>query len=475
MMHNGLLHRTLMLTFWKIDRTKATMRQKRASFLKTLLRLKNLFMFTALAFLTMSSIVISAPYADVVMDARSGEILRTRNADTRLHPASLTKMMTLYIAFEAIENGEIDVDKKVVISRKAANERPSKLGLRTGQKISLRYLIRAAAIKSANDAATAIGEAISGSEAAFARRMNRTAKSLGMTRSTFKNAHGLTEKGHLSTARDMTILGRHLMYDYPGYYKIFKRKKTDASVQQVRNTNRKFLSAYSGADGIKTGYTHKAGFNLVASAKRENKRIIATVFGGKSTLTRNKQAAILLDLGFERAPLNSPLILPIRKRYLAVKEQKYNIPIEKSLRPFAKSSKSESDILLAMAKDIAKTVKISLSKNVINVSENFDENPSSKVKKNNDLIVVTRASEPRIKNWKIDLGKQNTRFQAEKLLLKAALHEISLLAGAKRFVVQGRGGFQARFTNLSKDNAEKICVKLKARNFPDCRALGPTS
>ena len=149
------------------------MRQKRAGFLKTLLRLKKLCIFAAFALLTMPSITVGAPYADVVMDARSGEILRTRNADTRLHPASLTKMMTLYIAFEAIENGEIDVDKKVIITRKAANERPSKLGLRAGQKISLRYLIRAAALKSANDAATAIGEAISGSEAAFARRMNR--------------------------------------------------------------------------------------------------------------------------------------------------------------------------------------------------------------------------------------------------------------------------------------------------------------
>jgi len=451
------------------------MRQKRAGFLKTLLRLKKLCIFAAFALLTMPSITVGAPYADVVMDARSGEILRTRNADTRLHPASLTKMMTLYIAFEAIENGEIDVDKKVIITRKAANERPSKLGLRAGQKISLRYLIRAAALKSANDAATAIGEAISGSEAAFARRMNRTAKSLGMTRSTFKNAHGLTEKGHLSTARDMTILGRHLMYDYPEYYKIFKRKKTDASLRQVRNTNRKFLSAYSGADGIKTGYTHKAGFNLVASAKRDNKRVIATVFGGKSTLTRNKQAAMLLDLGFKRTPVNSPLVLPKREPYQVIKEQEYSTRIVKSLRPVAKNSNNENDILIAMAKDIAKTVKASLSQNVIQVSENIEEKPSLKLKNNNDLVVVSRVSEPRIKNWKIDLGKHNTRFQAEKLLLKAALHEISLLAGAKRFVVQGRGGFQARFTNLSKNNAEKICIKLKARNFQNCRALGPTS
>ena len=432
-------------------------------------------MFAVLALLTMSSITIGAPYADVVMDARSGEILRTRNADTRLHPASLTKMMTLYIAFEAVENGEIDVDKKVVISRKAANERPSKLGLRAGQKISLRYLIRAAAIKSANDAATAIGEAISGSEAAFARRMNRTAKSLGMTRSTFKNAHGLTEKGHLSTARDMTILGRHLMYDYPEYYKIFKRKKTDASLQQVRNTNRKFLSAYSGADGIKTGYTHKAGFNLVASAKRENKRIIATVFGGKSTLTRNKQAAMLLDLGFKRTPINSPLVLPEKKPYQVTKEQENSNRIVKSLRPIAKNTNKENDILSAIAKDIAKTVQISLSKNVIKISENIGEDPERKINSNNDLVVVSRVSGARIKNWKIDLGKHNTRFQAEKLLLKAALHEISLLAGAKRFVVQRHGGFQARFTNLSRDNAEKICIKLIARNFENCKALGPTS
>ncbi|MEO0677293.1 MAG: serine hydrolase, partial [Pseudomonadota bacterium] len=149
----------------------------------------------------------AAPYAAMVIDARSGEVLHSRNADTRLHPASLTKMMTLYIAFQAVERGEISLDTMVTISSKAAAEPPSKLGLRPGQKIKLRYLIRASAVRSANDAATAIGEALSGSEAAFARRMNRTAKAMGMTRTTFKNAHGLTESGHMSTARDMTLLG----------------------------------------------------------------------------------------------------------------------------------------------------------------------------------------------------------------------------------------------------------------------------
>ena len=200
----------------------------------------------------------AAPYAAMVIDARSGEVLHSRNADTRLHPASLTKMMTLYIAFEAIERGEISPDKMVRISKKAAAEPPSKLGLRAGQRIKFRYLIRAAAVKSANDAATAIGEALEGSEAAFARRMNRTAKALGMSRTTFKNAHGLTESGHLSTARDMTTLGRHLFYDYPDYYNLFSRRSTHAGIKEVANTNRRLLGSYRGADGIKTGYTRAA-------------------------------------------------------------------------------------------------------------------------------------------------------------------------------------------------------------------------
>ncbi|MCX7645387.1 MAG: D-alanyl-D-alanine carboxypeptidase [Rhodobacteraceae bacterium] len=251
----------------------------------------------------------------MVMDARTGEVLHATNADSRLHPASLTKMMTLYVAFEAIRLGEISLDTMVTISPKAAAEPPSRLGLRAGQRIQLRYLIRAAAVKSANDAATAIAEAVSGSEAAFARRMNRTARALGMTRSTFKNAHGLTEEGHLSTARDMTILGRHLFYDYPQYYNIFSRRSTDAGIAEVPNTNRRFLDAYEGADGIKTGYTQAAGFNLVASAQRGRERIIATIFGATSTPDRNARMARLLDLGFERAPTRVAINRPSLPRY----------------------------------------------------------------------------------------------------------------------------------------------------------------
>ncbi len=263
---------------------------------------------------------LAAPFAAYVMDGRTGEMLYARNADARLHPASLTKMMTLYIAFEAIERGEISLDTRVTISANAAGQAPSRLGLKAGQKIALRYLIRAAALKSANDAATAIGEAISGSEDKFATRMNRTAKALGMTNSTFKNANGLTAPGHLSTARDMSVLGRRLFYDFPQYYNIFSRRSADAGMAEVANTNRRFLDAYKGADGIKTGYTVAAGFNLTASAERGGKRIIATVLGGTSTANRNAKMAELLDLGFGEAPRNAPEDPPDAPVYLAEDE-----------------------------------------------------------------------------------------------------------------------------------------------------------
>jgi D-alanyl-D-alanine carboxypeptidase len=272
-----------------------------------------LFIFTALWLIVVLPFSVrAAPYAALVMDARNGEVLHAENADTRLHPASLTKMMTLYVAFQAIERGEISLDTVVTIPAAAAAEPPSKLGLRAGQKIKLRYLIRAAAIKSANDAAHAIGTAVEGSEAAFARRMNRTAAAMGMTRTNFKNMHGLTEEGHMSTARDMTLLGRHLLYDFPEYYNLFSRRSTDAGIAQVNNTNRRLLDAYRGADGIKTGYTRAAGFNLVASAERGDTRIIATVFGGRSTVSRNQRVAELLDLGFKKAPSRVALRKPVK-------------------------------------------------------------------------------------------------------------------------------------------------------------------
>ncbi|WP_323037508.1 serine hydrolase [Pararhodobacter sp.] len=254
------------------------------------------------------------------MDVRTGEILRSSNATARLHPASLTKMMTLYIAFEAVENGEVSLDTRVRISQTAASQPPSRLGLRAGQTIAFRYLIRAAALRSANDAAVAIAEALEGSVPNFATRMNRTARAMGMTRTSFRNPHGLTEDGHLSTATDMSILGRQLYFDFPQYYNIFSRMSEDAGIATVRNTNRRFLSGYAGADGIKTGFTNAAGYNLTAMAERGGVRILVTVMGGRSSNHRYEQVVALMDTGFRQAPSRAAIRRPSRPNYVRAPE-----------------------------------------------------------------------------------------------------------------------------------------------------------
>ncbi|RDD65573.1 D-alanyl-D-alanine carboxypeptidase [Thalassococcus profundi] len=464
--------------------------------------------------------VMAAPYAAMVIDARSGEVLHSENADTRLHPASLTKMMTLYIAFEAVQNGEISMDTEVTISRNAAAEPPSKLGLRAGQKIKLRYLVRAAAVKSANDAATAIGEAIMGSEAAFARRMNRTAKALGMTRTTFKNMHGLTEDGHLSTARDMTILGRHVLYDYPQYYNLFSRQSTDAGIKAVNNTNRRMLSSYRGADGIKTGYTRAAGFNLVASAERGSERIIATVFGGNSTASRNAQVAKLLDLGFEKAPSRVAFRAPSRPPYegkgdLLIAKSSDPTPgthaksirvasaaVTQSLRPKARGGAAEPlpDLLVAeVGKDIdavLSAVQDVSSRNAVETAvaavavDPGAVAPAQSVKpqrRPSEVIlasvraepapesaeVVSRVSTSGGRHWGINVGRYPSKYDAEKVLLKTALAEMSTLDGTLRKVVARNSGYDANFMGMTRDSADLACRRLQARQVT-CFMIGPS-
>ena len=469
---------------------------------------------------------VAAPYAALVMDMRSGEVLHSANADTQLHPASLTKMMTLYIAFEAIEHGEITLDTMVTISANAAAEPPSKLGLRSGQKIRLRYLIRAAAVKSANDAATAIGEAISGSEAAFARRMNRTAQAMGMTRTHFKNANGLTETGHMSTARDMTILGRHVFYDYPAYYNLFSRITADAGGRTVYNTNRRFLSDYAGADGIKTGYTRAAGFNLVASAQRGSERIIATVFGGKSTASRNKRVAELLDLGFSKAPTRVALRKPAKPPYRgnpegvagtmvasgdepggAGKTIRMVMAPTRSIRPRPRPAPAAppEELVLAIESGINEVVETVVTAAAEAVAPAITppprpegpeeavaavEVPAPEPEPQAEIIladlqpdiaapparpeIVTRLSTSGGRHWGITIGRYNSEFEAERVLLKTALAELATLGEALRKVVRGPRGFDANFVGLTQEGAELACRRLAARSA-GCTVIGPAS
>ncbi len=463
---------------------------------------------------------IAAPYAAMVIDARTGKVLHSRNADTRLRPASLTKMMTLYVAFQAIEHGEISLDTMVTISANAAAEPPSKLGLKAGQRIKLRYLIRAAAIKSANDAATAIGEAISGSEAAFARRMTRTARAMGMSRTTFKNANGLTQDGHFSTARDMTTLGRHLIYDFPQYYNLFSRRTADAGVRTVRNTNRRFLDAYPGADGIKTGYTAASGYNLVASARRGRERIIVTVFGGRSTASRNAKVAELMDLGFRRAPSNAPLRRPRPPAYAgpapgatpdarppAGRIVRTVTAVASSPRPVPRPGPAAPPEALVAA--IEDTVEATLEA-VISAEAKPEPRPQEpaeaapgseapapappavaafrpRPRPVQDILlasapipappppepeIITRVSSSGGREWGINVGIYPTRYDAERVLLKIALGELGTLGEALRKPSNQPDGWHANFVGMTRGAAELACRRLAAR-ATDCAVIGP--
>ena len=244
----------------------------------------------------------SAPkYAAIVVDANTRAILFSENEGKRLHPAGLTKLMTLYVAIKAIESGEIGLDDKVLISNHAAAEAPVKLGLRRGQKVRLRYLLRATAVQGSNDAATAIAEHIDNSEAAFARRMNRTAEYLGMNRSTFRNAHGLTETGHLSTAQDMAVLLLALNEEFPAYFNLFSRINTSAGLKTVQHSGRRLLLSDNRILGAKTGYTRASGYSGITLSQKGSKNIVTVIFGGRSKTTRNAQMRKLRDLGFKKA------------------------------------------------------------------------------------------------------------------------------------------------------------------------------
>ena len=238
-------------------------------------------------------------YASIVMDADTGLILHQRYANKSLHPASLTKVMTLLMVFEAIERGEVSLKDRVRISKTSASMVPSKLGLPAGSSIRVKDAIYALVTKSANDVAVALAEHLAGTERNFAAKMTRRARDLGMSRTQFINASGLHHKRQISTARDMAKLARYVIKVHPGYYRYFSRKNFSYNGKSYRNHNR-LMDTYDGMDGMKTGYISAAGFNLIASAVRNDRRIIGVVFGGRSSKTRNAHMKELMDMGFNK-------------------------------------------------------------------------------------------------------------------------------------------------------------------------------
>jgi len=237
-------------------------------------------------------------YASIVIDAQSGQVLSATDENERRYPASLTKMMTLYLVFESLRAGRLTLDQTLPVSSHAASRPPSRLGLKRGQKIRVRDAILALTTKSANDAAVVLAEAVGGTETAFARKMTAKARELGMTRTVFRNASGLPDRGQVSTARDMARLSQALVADFPERYHFFSARSFSWGGRTYRTHNH-LLNDYGGVDGIKTGYIRASGFNVATSAVRGGRRLIAVVMGGKTAAARDRQMAHLLDTAFD--------------------------------------------------------------------------------------------------------------------------------------------------------------------------------
>jgi D-alanyl-D-alanine carboxypeptidase len=235
----------------------------------------------------------AAPYADIVLDANSGKVLHSTNPDAKRHPASLTKIMTLYLLFEQLEAGKLKLDSKLDVSENAADQSPTKLGLREGSTISVEDAIKGLITRSANDAAVVIAEALADDEEAFARLMTEKAHALGMTRTVYKNASGLPDDEQVTTARDQAILARAIQEHFPRYYKFFSTRSFSFRGQSIRNHN-KLLGRVEGVDGIKTGYIRASGFNLVTSVHRGNRYVVAVVMGGSSGGSRDERMRELI-------------------------------------------------------------------------------------------------------------------------------------------------------------------------------------
>lgn len=240
----------------------------------------------------------NARYAAIVVDAQTGEVLFARRADDPRYPASVTKMMTLYLTFEALEAGRVKLDDIVTVSPLAASQPPSKLGLAAGQTIRFDDAMRATTVRSCNDMAMVLAEHVGGSQARFAAMATLKARQLGMTQTNYVNPNGLPDSRQVTSARDLAILARAIMRDYPQYYSYFGLHDWAFQGRDYRNTNGLLLGG-DGYDGIKTGFTNASGYNLAASAVRNHRRIIVIVMGGRSSATRNAHVAELMNTGFE--------------------------------------------------------------------------------------------------------------------------------------------------------------------------------
>ena len=390
----------------------------------------------------------SASYADIVIDAESGQILHASSPDQLRHPASLTKMMTLYLTFQALEAGRIGLNQYIPVSANAASQSPSKLGLRTGQKIRVEDAILGLVTESANDAAVTLAEWMGGSESGFAQMMTRQAHALGMNRTHFDNPSGLPDDQQVTTARDMAVLGHALIFHFPQFYPYFSRNSfTYAGVP--RHTHNHLMDRYDGMDGIKTGYIRASGFNLVASAKRGNTRLIGVVFGGRSAVARDNQMAQLLD-----------------RTFTSLQQTK------SASRSDADADNGQGDANDDDSEDSAKGYVTLPAKVAVVFPPRASSNAATK---SNPALDNPMASD----NWGIQIGAYTTSAIAQQSLVNVAASIPQLLGSADQQVqpmttANGAVIYRARLASLDQKTAQTACAWL-VQHKQNCLTIGPNN
>ena len=396
-------------------------------------------------------------YSSVVIHANTGKILFSTNHDKLLHPASLTKMMTLYLTFDALKKGSLRMDDVLVVSKHAASMPPSKLGLRAGSRISVRSAIMATAIESANDMAVVLGERLAGNEKAFALQMTRKARELGMTKTNFANASGLPNPLNLSTALDIAKLSKALIDNHPEYYKFFSIKAFSYNNRIFRNHN-KLLGKCEGMDGLKTGYTRLSGYNLASSAVRGKNRLIAVVFGGKTSQARNNNIERLLDLGFNK--INSGNVPSYNIASISS-----NRPVRQYPSPFTQMVEEDED-------DNSANTSV-ISEGDIEQTDATDEIDTKELAVSTKNTPAPKYATPKsLKklNYSIQIGAFGNRSSSLKAI-KSAQKKAPILKSAKPLVNRASKNkklYYARLTNISLATANSACQALD-----NCLVIAP--
>ncbi|MDR3517956.1 MAG: D-alanyl-D-alanine carboxypeptidase [Azospirillaceae bacterium] len=409
-------------------------------------------LLVATGFATSRAQAAALRYGAIVIDAASGAMLHAEDPDARIYPASLTKLMTLFLTFDALSKGRLRMNQPLTVSEHAAAQSPSKLGLRPGQTILVEQAILGIVTRSANDAAVVLGEHLGGNEANFATMMTARAHAMGMGRTVFRNASGLPNNEQVTTPRDIATLARALIFDHPSYYHYFSRRSFVFNGQLI-STHNHLMSRYAGMDGLKTGFINAAGFNLAASAVRNGRRLICVVLGGQNRIWRDNRVAALLDAGFSQQPARAT---PISR---TSNDSDDGDDDEAQPAAIQNSSGPNSDGSAATPASFAGTDSGSMDALAAKVGT--EDGAAQRLPPR----LIGSAAAAAAPAWAIQIGAYNDRTLGQLALSQATQRLPKLLGKAKPQMIEVHSGqstiYRARLIGINENYAKAACEKLE--------------